>query len=184
MKLILGFVGQMASGKGTAVEYLKEKYGASTYRFSAMLKDVLDRLYLEVNRKNLQIISQALRENFGEDTLAKVMAEDVKNDPNKIIAIDGVRRPGDVVHLNNIPGFVLINITADIEKRFDRLTNRGEKSDDNEKTFAEFQEDHTREAELKIEEIASTVQETIDNNGSLEELYEQLDNLITKYSSV
>ena len=90
MKLILGFVGHMASGKGTAVNYLKKRHGATTYRFSGMLMDILGRLYLENNRDNLQRLSQILRENFGEETLAKTMAEDVKHDTNDLIAIDGI----------------------------------------------------------------------------------------------
>ena len=173
----------MASGKGTAVQYLKEKHGASTYRFSAMLKDVLERLYLDLNRKNYQTISQILRENFGEDTLAKVMARDAENDPAELIAIDGVRRPGDVVHLKNIPGFVLVHLTADIEKRFERMTKRGEKADDSTKTLEQFKQEHHNEAELKIEEIAKEAQETIDNNGTLKKLYEQLDKVVEKFKA-
>ena len=33
MKIILGFVGDLASGKGTICKYLNEKYSANTYRF-------------------------------------------------------------------------------------------------------------------------------------------------------
>ncbi len=182
-KIIFGFVGQIASGKGTAVKHLKTKYNASTYRFSTMLTDVLNRLYLENNRENLQKLSQIIRENFGEETMARVMAEDVKNDKNNLIAIDGVRRPGDVVNLKEIPGFILVNITADIEKRYERIIKRTEKVDDVGKTLKEFKTDHKREAELKIEEIASQATDTIDNNGSLEDLHTQLDKLIEKYQS-
>ena len=113
--------------------------------------------------------------------MARVMAEDVKNDNNQIIAIDGVRRPGDVTHLTNIPGFILVNITANIEKRHERLTKRGEKSDDTTKTLEQFKIDHQGEAESKIEEIAATAKESINNNSNLEELYKQLDKLIQKY---
>ena len=52
-KIIIGLVGQLACGKGTVAEYLKEKYGASVYRYSTMLRDVLNRLYLEINRVNM-----------------------------------------------------------------------------------------------------------------------------------
>ncbi len=181
-KIILGFVGQIASGKGTASEYLKTKYQAKTYRFSTMLRDILNRLYLEVSRENLQKISQVIRENFGEETLSKVIAEDVKNDSAPIIVIDGIRRPGDIQFLKEIPGFILINIFADIEKRFERIKARDENSDDTKKTFEQFQLDHTKEAELKIVEIAGEATEQIDNNGNLEDLYAQLDALVKKYS--
>ncbi|MFA5813442.1 MAG: AAA family ATPase [Patescibacteria group bacterium] len=182
-KIILGFVGQIASGKGTAVAYLKEKYGASAHRFSSMLRDVLDRLYLEQSRENMQKISSVLRENFGEDTLAKVMAEDVKNTPNSLVAIDGIRRPADAKYLKEILGFKLIHIFADREKRYERIVARGENSDDRKKTFEEFKKDHEREAEREIGEIALEAIEQIDNNGSLEKLYEQLDQLVNKYGN-
>ncbi|MFA6427125.1 MAG: AAA family ATPase [Candidatus Magasanikbacteria bacterium] len=181
-KLILGFVGQMASGKGTAVSYLKEKYGASTYRFSGMLTDVLNRLYLPNDREHLQKLSQSLRETFGEETLAKVMAEDVKNDTNNVIAIDGIRRPGDVAHLKNVPGFILVHISADIEKRFERLSKRGEKTDDLSKTFEQFKQEHNNEAEIKIEEVAKDAIGYINNNGGISELYKQLDKLVDKFT--
>jgi len=181
-KLILGFVGQMASGKGTAVAYLKKKYGASTYRFSGILTDILNRLYLPNDREHLQKLSQCLRETFGEETLAKVMAEDVKNDTNNIIAIDGIRRPGDVVHLKNVPGFVLVYITADIEKRFERLSKRREKTDDLSKTFEQFKQEHHNEAEIKIEEVAKDAAERIDNNETIYELHKQLDKLVNKFT--
>jgi len=182
-KVIFGFVGQIASGKGTATEYLKTKHGASTYRFSTMLRDVLDRLYINQTRENLQAISQILRENFGEETLAHVMAEDVKNDKDKLVIIDGIRRPDDVKNFKKIPGFILVNITADIEKRFERIKKRSENLDDKQKTLEEFKADHKKEAELKINEIATEAKEIIDNNGNLENLYQNLDKLLAKYTN-
>jgi len=183
MKIILGFVGQMASGKGTAVKYLKEKYGANTYRFSTALSDILNRLYLPNNRENLQKLSLVLRENFTGDILSVVIAEDVKKDPNNIIAVDGVRRPDDVIHLKNLEGFKLVHIFADIDKRYERIIKRSEKVDDQQKTFEQFKQDHLGEAELQIEEIATDAKEKIDNNGTLEKLYRQLDELIAKVTS-
>lgn len=182
-KIIFGFVGQIASGKGTAAAYLQKKYGAGVYRFSTMLRDVLARLYLEESRKNLQTLSTIIRENFGEDTLAKVIAEDVKKDDNKIIAIDGIRRPDDIKYLKKIPGFTLAHLFADLEKRFDRISRRGENTDDTKKTFAEFKAEHEQESELKIQEIANDAKEKIDNNGTLTELHAQLDKLVEKYGS-
>ena len=50
--LIIGFVGQAGCGKGTAADLLREKYGAGYFRFSGILGDVLDRLFLEKTRDN------------------------------------------------------------------------------------------------------------------------------------
>lgn len=182
-KIIFGFVGLIASGKGTAAGYLQTKYSAAPYRFSTILRDLCDRLYLEQSRDNMQTMSTAIRSYFGEETLSKVIAEDVKNEVGKIVCIDGIRRPGDVKYLRQIPGFVLINIFADMEKRFDRIKKRGENTDDTKKTFDQFKLDHKKEAELQIADIADEANEKIDNNGTIGELYSQLDNLAKKYAA-
>jgi dephospho-CoA kinase len=182
-KIILGFVGQLASGKGTATEYLKKQHNANTYRFSSMLRDIADRLYLEQNRNNLQKISRVIRENFSEDILSKVIAQDAAQDTNDLVVIDGIRRPADIEHLSKIPGFILVHIFADIEKRFDRITSRGENTDDNQKTFEQFQQDHKNEAELLIGDIATQAIEEIDNNGTTDDLHTTLDALMKKYKS-
>jgi len=177
-KKIIGIVGQIASGKGTAAEYLKKTYGASTYRFSTMLRDILNRLYIDQSRHNIQTLSTTLRENYGEDTLAKTMAKDVENDTNNLIVVEGIRRPDDIAYLKKLPGFTLSHIFADMQTRFERITKRDENSDDQSKTFEQFEEDHTKEPEMKIAEIVEEASVRLDNNGSLEDLHSQLDKLI------
>ena len=120
-KLILGFVGLPASGKGTAAEYLKTKYGANTFRYSTMLWDLLTRLYLEPTRDNLIKMSECVREKFGEDTMAKVITKDVENSQNKLIIVEGIRRMADIEYMDKLPNFILVEIFADIEKRYKRI---------------------------------------------------------------
>lgn len=180
-KLILGFVGLPASGKGTVAEYYQKKYNASTYRFSTMLFDLLKRVYLETNRDNLIKISEAIRSTFGEDTMAKVMAKDAETDENKLIVVEGIRRMADIEYLSKLPNFVLIEIFAEPQIRYERIIQRSEKPDDKTKTFEQFMEDHKRSTEITIPEVANHATEHIDNNGSTEELYKQLDNLVNKY---
>ena len=182
-KLILTLVGQMASGKDTVADYLKEKYNASKYSFSDMLSDTLKRFNLEINRDNLIKISEMIRETFGENTMAKTMAKDAGNDQNKIIIIPNARRLADITYLSKLPGFVLVKIDAEPKIRYERLTDRREKIDDKTKTFAEFLEDHKRSTELSISEVAKQATEKIDNNGNFEDLYKQLDNLVKKYAN-
>lgn len=180
-KLIIGLAGAMASGKGTAAEYLKNKYHAATYRFSTMLSDALDRFYLERNRDNFVKISEIIRGTFGEDIMAKTMAKDVEKDTNTIIVVEGVRRLADTKYLRKLEGFVLAEISADIKTRYKRLTQRSEKTDDKTKTFAEFKADHKRSTELSILAVAKQATEKIDNNGDLARLCQQLDKLVKKY---
>ncbi len=179
-KIILGLCGEIASGKGTAVKYLEEKYGAASHRFSAPLRDVLKRLYLEISRENMQSVSASLRKTFGQNILAKVTTEDVKNNQNRIIVVDGVRRPADIEYLAKLPEFKLVYIFADIKKRHTRIIKRGENADDLNKTFKQFTKDNEAEAELLISEIGQTAEIKIDNNGTYEALYKQIDKIIVE----
>ena len=179
-KVIIGITGSIASGKGTAAQYLKEKYGASTYRFSDMLGDMLDRLYLERSRDNFVKMSEITRATFGEDIMAKTMARDVEKDLNQIVIVEGVRRLADIEYLKKMAGFALVEIFADMKVRYERLKKRSEKADDQTKTFEEFKADHQRSTELSIIEVAEQAQKKIDNNGTLGELHQQLDGLISE----
>jgi len=177
-KIIIGLVGQLACGKGTVAEYLKKKYGASVYRYSTMLRDVLNRLYLEINRVNIQDLSSVLRKKFGEDLLAKVITEDVKKDSNKLIVVDGIRRMDDIKYLINEKGFILTKVTAKPETRYKRITGRGENTDDTKKTFAQFLKDETKEADAGIPKVMTKAKKEINNDGDLDDLHKQVDNLI------
>lgn len=181
-KIILGFAGLICSGKGTAAKYLEEQYGAKTFRFSTMLRDILDRLYLPHTRDNLVKISEILRDTFGEELMAKTMAEDVKKTDAPLVVVEGVRRMADIAYLTQLPNFVMLEIFADPKTRHARMNARGENADDRTKTFEQFMKDHERSTEQSIPEVLSHATEHIDNNGSLEDLHAQLDALMKKYS--
>ena len=135
MKKIIGFVGHIASGKGAACDYFIEQHHAGYHKFSTMLADLCDRLYLPHNRDNLIRMSECIRHEFGEDTMARVIARDVDGDAHEIICVDGIRRLADIVELKKLPDFVLVYIEADVRTRFARLAARNEKVDDATKTF-------------------------------------------------
>lgn len=180
MKIILGLAGEIASGKGTFAKYIVEEKKGSSHRFSTMLRDVAQRMYLEENRENLQKISTMLREYFGSDILSKTIYHDVDNDSHKIVAIDGVRRFGDIEFLKKLPGFKLVYIEAEMEKRFERIKTRGENSDDSSKTLEEFKKDHEREAESEIRSLKEKADFVVNNDGSFEDLYQQINKIIEK----
>ncbi len=180
-KLIIGIIGENASGKTTATEYLKNKFNAITFRFSDMLGDILKRMYIEPTRANFQLLSTILRQNFSEDIMSTVIAQDAKNAAADVIITEGVRRPSDVIHLRELSNFILIYIKTDERVRFDRLANRGEKPDDATKTWEEFQAEGQQESEQKILEIAAEANYIVDNNASLKNTYSLLDTIVAKY---
>lgn len=177
-KIILGFTGPIASGKDVSQKYLSKKYGAVGFRFSTIMRDILQRLDLEINRLNLSRLSSVLRETFSEDLFAKVIANDVLNSPAELIIVDGIRRPADIQYLRDIPNFYLISIDADPQIRYERLIKRKENIGDENKTYDQFLADHLLESELSIPTIMAKANYQINNNQPLSDLYQQLDDII------
>ena len=182
-KIILGLVGKLSSGKGTLAKYLAENHTANIVMFSQSLRDVVDRFYLPQTRDNLQGVSRGLREALGQDVIARAVAEDAKKSSAQIIAIDGVRRPMDIVFLKELPGFCLVKVEADQKIRHERMTKRSQNTDDQTTTFEEFQKKDVAEAESLIDEVAKDAKFVINNNGSLEELFSQIEEILTKLQS-
>ncbi len=179
-KIILGFTGPIASGKDVCKKYLESKYEAKSFRFSSILRDVLNRLSVPTSRENIITLSTWARQTFGQDLLAKVIASDANNSPASLVVVDGVRRLPDLEYLNRIPGFILISIDADPKIRFDRARFRNENIGDSNKTFEDFLADHQKETELTIPEVMATAKHHLNNNGSVEDLYAQIDKIINE----
>ena len=119
-----------------------------------------------------------MRETFGQDLLAKAIAQDIKNTDKELIVVDGVRRPDDIKYLKDIPGFKLVAVDTDEKIRYERLIQRTENIDDKTKTWEEFVKDHKAETEVYIPELIKSADIKIINDTSLEELYNQLDKLV------
>jgi dephospho-CoA kinase len=183
-KIVIGLAGEMGSGKGTVAKFIAEKYKGSYYRFSTMLRDVLDRLHLEQSRENLPKISVALRNAFGEDIFDKVMVGDIEKDQSEIIVVDGMRRLKDAENLRKLAGFYLVYVDASLENCFERIVKRHENTDDAGKTIEEFKKEHTDEPETQIRALKDISDFVVENNGTLEELYAKVDEVIKKFYPV
>ena len=177
-KLIIGLVGQQGCGKGTVSKILQEKYGAELFRFSAILNDILGRLSLPQDRNHFIKLSEALRETFGEDVLAYAIERDAVNSKSDIIVIDGIRRPEDIVALEPLPQFKLIEIAAKPEIRFARMQGRGEKHGETERSYEEFLAEEQRSTEVTIPLVAKRAWKTLENDGTVAELETALDVLM------
>lgn len=181
--IIIGLVGLMASGKGAAARHLAEKYHANVLKFSDVLRDMLDRLHIEQSRENITAMSEAIRQKFGEDILAKTLAKDVSHMTEKVIVVDGFRRIEDLYYFNDLDNFILVHIDASPEVRYTRLIHRAENAGEATKTFEQFQKDHEMiSTETTIPEVQEKADEKIENNGTYEEFMEKVDSLMKVYT--
>jgi len=182
-KIIIGLAGSISSGKDTVAEYVVKKYDGQTVGFSQPLRDILNMIFLPVNRINLAKLAQALVDNFGGQVLSRVIAEEIKVSPKQIFVLPNIRRESDYACLINEPTFVfyLIGLNIDLKTCYERLVKReGQYVDDKTKTWEEFQRDLKLSTEVDIANLIEKSSYQLDNNGTPESLYLQIDKLITE----
>ncbi len=93
--------------------------------------------------------------------------------------ITGIRAPTDAASLKKHfrDDFILISVAANKRKRFQRLKARAEPRDP--KTWSEFlEQDLNEEIIFHISESYNRADHKIDNNGTLEELFQKMDETI------
>ncbi|MFC1678179.1 AAA family ATPase [Patescibacteria group bacterium] len=177
-RLILGLVGEIASGKGAVAKYLIKKHKASYHRFSNPIRDILNRFYLDITRVNMSKLTTHLRQLYGEDFLVPILIKDLKNDKKNIIILDGIRKPQEAKELKRLKNFRLVYITADEKIRYLRLLGRRENKGDKTKTFKQFLQDQKLETEKDIPKIGKKADYRVDNSGNIKELYRKIDQIL------
>lgn len=185
VSMIIGIAGTIGSGKGTVVEYLKAK-GFSHYSSSAILKDMIREQGLLETRENLSHLADELMTKFPGGILhfSHLYAE--QNDDENYI-LEALHRVNEATYVRSIGGLIL-GIDADIQIRYERISKRNEGQKDK-VTFEQFVIDADREDEgltgsgPNIREVVKMADYTISNNGTLEELHVQIEEILEKIKS-
>lgn len=180
-KIIFGLAGEPGAGKDTVKEYLADRYGAQSLGFSLVLKDILNRLSLELCRVNYATLAEALRTSFGENILATVLADDAARMSAQIVVIDGIRKLGELDELRKLSNFRFIFVETDLRVRYERIKNRGTKTDDQAKTFEEFVRDHEHAADREVRNLKEKADLIIENNGTLQDLCRRVDEVMQRF---
>lgn len=175
-KLIIGLVGETGSGKDTIANYLAEKYGVELMRFADPLKDTLKIYFDQFSKDDQQWLAMAFRNRFGNDILGRALKHKVEK-ANGLISINGLRMPEDYNFVKSFSPSFIIYITADQKLRWERTTNRGEKTDDN-MNFSYFQELEKAETERHIPEIGAKADFTIRNEKDLAHMLGEVDKVM------
>lgn len=177
-KIVLGLIGEIASGKSAVADFLVDEFQSETASFSDPLRRILDMLGLPQSRENMVWLGVDLRERFGQDILAKSIFQTVIASSAPIICLPNIRLNGDVMLLKTLPNFYLVNIEATAEIRYQRLTQRTENTDDATKTWEEFLADSNLPTEINIRELSKQAQFSISNNTCQANLFKQIRSII------
>ncbi len=181
-KIVIGLAGTIASGKDTVADYVTRKFNGQSVSFSQPLRDILNRVFLPIHRINLSKLAQTLVDNFGGDVLSHTVAEEIKINTKEIFVLPNIRRDSDYACMIGEPDFdfYLVGIKTDIKTCYERLIKRGQNVDDKSKTWEDFQKDLLLSTEVEIANLVKKSAYQLDNNGTHEELYSQIDKLISE----
>lgn len=134
---IIGVVGQIAAGKGILVNYLTSHFDFTSYSLSSIVHDELNKKKAaKFTRQTLQDKGDELRDEFGDEVLARRLFKVINEQKKASIVIEGIRNPGEIEFLKKNQNFILIGVKANRELRFKRLLSRGKEWDP--KTFEDF----------------------------------------------
>lgn len=181
-KLALGFVGRLHAGKGVTISYLVDKYGFYASSCSDRIREEIRREGKEINRDNLQATAGRLRVEFGPDVLAKRTWEEIQKSGLDKVAVDSIRGKEEAEFFKKVPGFILVAIVSDPKVRFERVLAQKRESDDpvSWDEFLKTDERDDNQEGRNISACMTLADYKIDNNGTKEELYKKIDELIDK----
>lgn len=167
MKIAL--VGKARSGKDTVADFLVGQYGFTEYKFSKGIRDVINLVRGEdahKNRRELQEVGQGLRRALGEDIWVNYTLTTISQDSH--VVISDCRQPNEAKRLRS-EGYLLVGVESDEEVRVQRMLAAGD-------TFTREDLNH------ETEQISIECDRIINNNGSLEDLYKQVRELVANYT--
>ncbi|MCL2145517.1 MAG: AAA family ATPase [Endomicrobia bacterium] len=136
--MIIGLTGSYCSGKDTAADYIVEKHGFTHYSLSDIIRESMKEEGIEPTRENLIVFGTNLRAQNGNGVLAKKAMSKMQDNQN--YCITSIRHPDEINEFRNRKDFILINVDAPQNVRFERMRKRSRDGDpETLEKFVEFE---------------------------------------------
>ena len=178
---IIGITGTLGAGKGTIVDYLVAKHGFTHFSVRGYLMAIIKAKGLEVNRDSLTHTANELRANNSPSFIAEELFKEAEKSGANCI-IESIRTPGEVSALKAKGGFKLLSVDTDRRIRYDRILLRGSETDHiSFETFAANEEREMNSIDPNKQNLSACMSQAdfhLSNNGTFEELYHQIDQIM------
>lgn len=170
--IAIGVTGRMGSGKSLIAHHLERNFGFQYLRYSLILAD-----WFEADpeaKRSLQEVGWDVMSNSGQSELNRRLIE--KIEPNRDVAIDGLRHPLDLESLQRKFGsrLFLLFVQAPREIRFSRLQDRYE-------SYAAFKQADEHPVESHIDWLGSHASAEIDGTLPNDQLFRELRSLVEAF---
>lgn len=182
--MIIGVTGTLGAGKGTVVDYLKEKGFRHFAVSDTFLAGEAEKRGLPPSRPNRQMIANEYRALGPTRLMEEVyaLAKDAIADGENVV-IEPQHTAGEVRFIQGQGGFE-IGIDADIDLRYERIRKRGGSKDN--VTYDEFVAFQAVEMasddpnKNNLSAALAAADAVVRNDGTLEELHAQIEEVLSR----
>lgn len=187
MNMIIGITGTDGAGKGTVVDYLVTQKKFKHYSARSLIIKEIEVRSLPVDREHMRLVGNDLRREFGNDFIVKKGLEAAASDGVSNAVIESLRAMAEVETLKANQG-VLLAVDAEQKLRYERIVDRQSESD--RVTYEEFVAQEQLEMDdpdpngMQKAKVLQAADYTIYNEGSLEELHNQIEEVLGKIASM
>lgn len=185
--IIIGITGTLGAGKGTIVDYLAKQKNFAHYSVRQYLIKEMERLGMPNNRDSMTTLANRLRaENSPSFITDELFKEALINGENAII--ESIRTPGEIESLRAKGQFYLIAVDADSKTRYNRIVERASETDNI--SYETFLANEAREMsssdpnKQNLKKCIEMADFTFDNNGDIDLLHQQVEQIISKITEL
>jgi dephospho-CoA kinase len=178
--IVIGVIGKNGSGKDELVDYLVRHCGLDKYSLGDIVRAIAQREGRSSDREDLHQVTQEYYQRFGRDYFAHRLIGKIEAEGAQEVGITGIRSPTDVDTLADYwrEKFLLVRVQVDDPLvRFRRMRER-DSARDPEHIEDFYQQEESEQAIFHIDQAIEKADMHIENNGSLEEYYQHIEDKI------
>jgi len=170
-RLVIGLTGMPGSGKSLVIKVAQDQ-GYEVVTMGDVIRAETAKLGLEPTPSNVGKVMLELRKNGGDGIISEKCVLKILEKQNQKVIVDGLRSYLEAeVFKRNLANFIIVNVHASPQTRFERLSTRG-RSDDP-KDWVVFHERDMRELGVGIGNVIALSEYVIINDGTKEMLREK-----------
>ncbi|NPA47486.1 MAG: flagellar hook-basal body complex protein FliE [Thermococci archaeon] len=180
--MIIVVAGMPGSGKSRLVTEF-EKRGIPSVSLGDVVRTETQRRGLKLTRENVAKVSMRLRQEFGQDAVAKLAIPKVREHLSKsgIVVVEGVRSLDEIGTFKSAfpwEGIIIVAVHAPPRSRFERLRSR--KRHDDPRSWEEFEERDWKELRFGLGNVIAMADYMVVNDGSKEEYEEAVRGVVDR----